>query len=787
MRSPLGRLVLCIALILLSAGAVRASGPQRVPDGVAPLKATQMRMLMEEPLRERREFSERVKELRRYARQLKSGRHTSMRARGNRARFADGDEDALLPAAVRPARTAAPLGARSVRALAVNVRCNDTSGDLPNPATSFEGQCETAIARWNNTMLAAWNDGRGFDDGTFQTQGWATSVDGGRTWLDRGTFPIPEEYPGWVWSSDPVLAVNPTTGAFYFAALGQVPHQQSSVGVIHGRFTGNAFTWDNPSLPRLAPIQTDFMDKEWLTVDPADGRVFLTYSYFVPHSDEIDCQWADSALAVWSDVHEISLPSERSRVQGSRPAVGPDGTMYVVYYLVGPTDLDYFRIARSTDRGDSFTPPVTAASFYANYGTGAPGFNRTPGVQFPSIAVDRSGHSHNGRVHLAWNESLDWYDDFAGIGTLGVTAEVEPNDISADANKVLVGQTVHGTCWSVGETDWYSLTLNAGQTLMAAVDSLENGQAITLRLYAPDRATRLGYVQALNTQIVPGYAPPTFIFTAPTTATYFLRVVDVRSFGNYRFRLGFATQGIERGRDQRDVFTSHSDDRGDTWSAPVRVNHDGPGYDEWLPEIAMSPSGEVACAWYDWRDGAAASAGGESSIYLATSADGGSTWTERGAVTEARTNWTYVGTNIVPNQGDYFSLHADAQGWALAWADGRGGSPDTYMAAVPANPEALAAVDAAPRTLRLAADSGPVTSRARLSYELPQTGDVRLSVLDLQGRRIATLADGAHAAGPHTAAWALIDATGERVGAGIYWAVLEADGKRASARMIVLR
>jgi hypothetical protein len=791
MRASIRPDALLAALALASGVFATAAGALTLPGDASPLKATQIRMLLEEPMRERREFAERARELRRLAREFKAGRHAPTRARGDRARFDGGDEDVLRLGAA-PRGPAASHGAGSVHALAPNVRCNDPAGDLLTPGlgtTVVEGQCETAIARWNDQLVAAWNDGKGFDDGSFQTQGWATSADGGVTWTDRGTFPLPARHPGWKWTSDPVLAVNPSTGAFYFAALGTVPGSFSSVGVIKGRFSGGVFAWETPSVPRLVPISSQFMDKEWLAVDPADGRVFLTYSRFIPHSDQIDFQYADSALSAWSSPREISLPNEHGRVQGSRPVVGPDGTVYVVYYLVGLADLDYFRIARSFDRGTTFSEPNDAASFYSNYGTGAPGFNRHAGVQFPSVAVDRSGGAHDGRLHLAWTESLNWYDDMGTVGAGSVNAEVEPNEDPATATKVLPGQTVHGTFWYLGETDFYAVSLAAGQTLIGQVDSLENGQAVTFRLYASDGVTRLAYMQVINTQLLPGYAPPTWVFTAPVSATYYLRVVDVRSFGRYRFKTGLATQGAERGRDHRDVFSSYSDDAGYRWSSPQPVDHDPPGYDGWLPEIAVTPSGQVGCAWYDWRDSPPSTCGGESSIYLATSDNGGASWRERGAVTDVRTNWTWVGTNVVPNQGDYMALHADARGFALAWADGRGGNPDTYMAAVPLAGAALVSgvAPAAPGALSLVTDAGPAGASAHLAFATPQAGPVRLSVIDLQGRRVASLLDSPLPAGAHTREWNLADASGRRVGAGIYWAVLESGGRRASVRMIVLR
>ncbi len=677
--------LLALSLVALPNGA-RATA---APAGVSPLKLRQMRLLAQEPMRERQERRERLAELRRLARRLRASGRTSLQARGERARPEVLDEDARLgrrPAA--PGRLATPTGATGAAALPPNVRCNDPSGDLLSAGfgnTVVEGQCETSIVRWNNYMVAAWNDGKGFDDGTNQTQGYATSVDGGLTWVDHGTFPIPTAYASsWHWTSDPVLAVNPNTGAFYFSALADIGLSQSTVGVVKGSFSGTTFTWGNPSAARIVSTSTDYLDKEWIAVDPADGRVYLSYTNFPSTGSEINFQFADSALAAWSTYRKLSTTAENGWVQGSRPIVGSGGTVYLVWYRIGTVDVDYFRIARSTDRGSTFSAPNDCLSFYSNYGSGAPGFNRPMGIQFPSIAVDRSGGAHDGRLFLAWNESLNWYDDFAGAGSGGAQNEIEPNDLSSQATPATIGETLRGTLSSSSDYDYFALPMTAGQTLLAICDSLGGAvpgpnnsysDYVTMRMFAPDGATRLAFTAFGSTDV-----PATWVFTAPTTATYYLRMASGHaSAAPYVVRTGFATRTTERGRDQRDIFVAYSDNGGSTWSTPTLVNASAVGYDEWLPEVAVAPDGQVGCAWYDWRDATASTAGGESSIYLATSDDGGSTWTEKGAISDARTAWTSTLSNIVPNQGDYLSMFANLDGLAVAWSDGRSGNPDVYM------------------------------------------------------------------------------------------------------------
>jgi len=449
--------------------------------------------------------------------------------------------------------------------------------------------------------------------------------------------------------------------------------------VIKGRFTDTTFTWTNVSVVRTVSSSSDYLDKEWIAVDPASGKVCLSYTEFLSNLSRIEFQSADSSLTAWSAAQQVSPSAANGAVQGSRPAVGSGGVMYVAYYLIGNIDVDYYQICESTDGGVSFSTPVNAISFYSNFGTGAPAFNRDLGIQFPSIAVDRSLGTHNGRIYMAWAESMNWYIDAPNVGSSGRKSEIEPNDTYATATPLQIGQNASGSVDVNADLyDYWSLPMTAGQTVIVAADTVGLGVTITMRMFAPDGITRLAFTQAADTDINAGYHP-VWIYTAPTAGTYYLRIAALYGSGVYRVATGNATNRGERGRDQRDVFVASSDDGGTTWSTPVRVSNSPVGFDDWLPEVAVAPDGQVYCAWYDWRDAAASTSGGESSTYLARSSDGGASWAELGATSDSRTAWTAVQSNIIPNEGDYMSLSTDATGVSVAWSDGRGGTPDVYM------------------------------------------------------------------------------------------------------------
>lgn len=96
--------------------------------------------------------------------------------------------------------------------------------------------------------------------------------------------------------------------------------------------------------------------------------------------------------------------------------------------------------------------------------------------------------------------------------------------------------------------------------------------------------------------------------------------------------------------------------------------------------------------------------------------------------------------------------------------------------------------DGVPRQLSLRDPSPNPSSRgANLEFDLPTAGDASLSIYDVSGRLVRTLADGQLPPGRHTAAWDGRDAAGRLAGAGVYFARLEYAGARRSCRVVIGR
>ena len=93
-----------------------------------------------------------------------------------------------------------------------------------------------------------------------------------------------------------------------------------------------------------------------------------------------------------------------------------------------------------------------------------------------------------------------------------------------------------------------------------------------------------------------------------------------------------------------------------------------------------------------------------------------------------------------------------------------------------------------PLQLRLASGNPLVGQRgARIHFGLPQTGAVRLAVLDLTGRVVTSLQDGVLPAGPHELVWSGSDAHGRMTGSGVYFLRLATPQGTQTTRMVIAR
>jgi hypothetical protein len=136
-----------------------------------------------------------------------------------------------------------------------------------------------------------------------------------------------------------------------------------------------------------------------------------------------------------------------------------------------------------------------------------------------------------------------------------------------------------------------------------------------------------------------------------------------------------------------DVFFMRSGDQGATWSEPLRVNDDPVGNrrsQKW-PRMSVAPTGRIDVAWYDYRhddvdvpeDDVELFLGEANDVYVASSEDGGRTFSENVRVTAEP-----VDRSLGTYNAQYFvevppALAAGGEAAFLAWSDTRLADPAT--------------------------------------------------------------------------------------------------------------
>jgi hypothetical protein len=250
-----------------------------------------------------------------------------------------------------------------------------------------------------NNVIAAAKDWR-----TGPKQVWHyLSTDGGRTWADGHIAGLPTELPN---QSDPVLVFD-AMGTAYMALIGYNQNDFSVGGIFVARSRDKGRTWDVPVL--VAANSADvFNDKEWITIDRSTnpttrGNIYVTWTLFRrlgrnrERGDIVISRSTDGGRT-FSEPVAVNLQGQVQN-QGSWPAVGPNGEVYVLYYTDVPADEnDALYVARSTDGGQTF-PQVRKAANVRRPPSPLPG-SRFRMFVLPSMAVD----PRNGTVYVTWND-----------------------------------------------------------------------------------------------------------------------------------------------------------------------------------------------------------------------------------------------------------------------------------------------------------------------------------------------------------------------------------------------
>lgn len=232
-------------------------------------------------------------------------------------------------------------------------------------------------------LVGAWNDYFAVNPGQNTVIGYGWTLDGGATWqssrVNFGTLASNQS------TGDPALAAD-GQGNFYLAILA---YGGPDPGILVARSSDGGATFGEPV--RL----DDGGDKPYVAVDPVNDNVYVVWQNGGSSGSGIYfSKSTDSGLTY---TPRLEINSGASSGNGAYPAVGPNGEIYVVWGNFG----NRLNFDRSLNTGSTWlsTDVVIASNIVAPRSPLAGNF-RNP--EMASIAVDRSGGAHHGRIYVVW-------------------------------------------------------------------------------------------------------------------------------------------------------------------------------------------------------------------------------------------------------------------------------------------------------------------------------------------------------------------------------------------------
>lgn len=308
---------------------------------------------------------------------------------------------AVFPSSFDRWRISPQVQSRNETALPVRVSQNLVPSDRGSQAET-QAEPHVAVNPENPTnLIATYQDSR-FANGGALALTYATSFDGGQTWLEN-VVPGLSRISGGPWdrATDPWVAFGSDNQAYLVSLAFQERSPENEIAVSSS--TDGGLTWGSP-VTVIRSID-NFNDKETITVDtspasPFRGNVYVTWDANVFGSDgttirqELVLSRSTDQGQTWSD--PIKIRRKGANI-GVIPRVGPDGSLYTLWAggsIQGNRIWLFF--SKSMDGGQTWSKPKKLQEITNRGIAGA----RT-GDFLPSFDVDPV----SGELFVGWQDA----------------------------------------------------------------------------------------------------------------------------------------------------------------------------------------------------------------------------------------------------------------------------------------------------------------------------------------------------------------------------------------------
>lgn len=269
-----------------------------------------------------------------------------------------------------------------------------TNVNVSNNAPAPQNEPSVKISHKNpQIVVSAWRDFRINYNPAYRRVGWSRSTDGGHTWAASKLLDSTLLGGGLLRNSDASVTVD-TAGNFFITTIALDNSNGNTTLAIYKSTDGGV------TFPLGAILaQGSSEDKEMITTDLTPGSPFRNNLYIswsrLSFANDIRLIRSTDGGNNWGSPVTISTASS-SPGQGSDPAVGANGEVYVVWVNASTWGSQYF--AKSTDGGLTFNTPFVVATGPA----ATIPWSQSGPTTFPSIACDITGGARNGYIYVTW-------------------------------------------------------------------------------------------------------------------------------------------------------------------------------------------------------------------------------------------------------------------------------------------------------------------------------------------------------------------------------------------------